>query len=108
MYADDQTLLASGKTIDVINDRMNNAISPISNWITANSMRINVNKTKYLLVTTTFKLNRLKETNNSLSAYVNGMEILRDNHGKILGVTVDESLSWNEHVDSLCKTIREN
>ena len=105
MYADDQTMLAKGKCISDVNDAIRQDIIPISNWITANHMRINARKSKCLLITTHSKRSRLNETDRSLSVQVADTFIPQVQCGGILGVTLDETLSWNVHIDNVSKIL---
>ena len=105
MYADDQTLLARGKSIDDLNNTINNDAVPIKSWISANSMRLNVKKTKSLLITTPYRLSRLNDRDVSLSVNIHGFSVPCVSSAKILGVTLDESLSWNDHINCMCTSL---
>ena len=107
MYADDQTLITKGKNLNEINTTVNSDIAPISNWMISNSMRINTTKTKYVLIATPQKLKSIANNRNDdlLSVYIAGSKISQVNCGSILGVSLDETLSWNSHVNRLCLTL---
>ena len=107
MYADDQTLITKGKNLNEINTTVNSDIAPISNWMISNSMRVNTTKTKYVLIATPQKLKSIANNRNDdlLSVYIAGSKISQVNCGSILGVSLDETLSWNSHVNRLCLTL---
>ena len=52
MYADDTTITITGKTIQVLEDKFQNDVYNIVYWCRRNNMRINVMKTKVMLITT--------------------------------------------------------
>ncbi len=59
MYADDSTLGAAGVTLDVIQQKLKPDICNIVNWCDDNSMAINYDKTKAILITACQKLHTL-------------------------------------------------
>ena len=52
MYADDSTITVTGKTIQVLEDKLQNDVDNIVYWCRRNNMRKNVMKTKVMLITT--------------------------------------------------------
>ena len=58
---------------------------------------LNVNKTKFVVFSTRPKLNNFDD----LSLYIDGVAIERFSCMKYLGLSLDEVLSFNEHVDNL-------
>ena len=74
----------------------------ISNWMKANILILNIDKTNYIL----FGTKTIIYSN--LNLYYRDREIKRVYSTKFLGVFIDDKLSWNHHVDYLCKTISKN
>ena len=66
----------------------------VNTWLNANKFTRDISKTKYLLITSKQKRNHLPY-NTSPSVPV----------AKLLGVFVDENLSWDTHVDKISKKI---
>ena len=66
-------------------------------------MVLNTSKTKTLLVTG--KRLEKKISNRALKIACNGSEIEQVTSQKLLGVTLDSHLNFNEHVNNLCKTV---
>lgn len=52
MYADDSTISATGKTVQTIEQSLNNDLQEISKWCDENRMVINAEKTKIMIITT--------------------------------------------------------
>ena len=68
----------------------------------ANKLILNIEKTNYILFGTQTTIE------NNLKLYYRNKEIYRVSNTKFLGVFVDEKLSWNNHIDNLCKTLSKN
>ena len=52
MYADDSTISTNGKTIPLIEGKLNSDVEHVSNWCDENRMAINIDKAKAMLITT--------------------------------------------------------
>ena len=72
----------------------------ISNWMKANKPILNIEKTNYILFGTQTAIE------NNLKLYYRNREINRVSNTNFLGVLVNENVSWNNHIDNLCKTLR--
>lgn len=96
IYADDTTLLLSGKdTTKLLNDA-NNVLNKLDNWSIVNSLTINTSKTKAVL----FKPTNSKACiSNNLCIGTSSIEIVPS--VKSLGVFFDEHLTWNKHIDNI-------
>ena len=71
-------------------------------------MVLNTDKTKSILVSG--KRLRSRLDNSTLDLQLNGTTIGQVTSQKLLGVTLDEELSFREHVEKLCKklTVKED
>ena len=66
-------------------------------------MALHPRKTKFMLITTRQKRQLLES---SLPAiYINGEKVEEVTNHKILGVTIDNNLSWSTHIQSLSKKV---
>jgi len=99
MYADDSTVTVASSKISDIRQTLNNELSAISNWCNMNMMALNINKTKSMLITTSRKRQNLTE---NLDISLNGETLEAVNHEKLLGVIVDDNLTWRNQVSSVC------
>ncbi|MEW8546101.1 MAG: hypothetical protein AB2693_21485, partial [Candidatus Thiodiazotropha sp.] len=70
-------------------------------WCKANGMVINTSKTKLMLITT-HQRRAFLDTDN-LFLTLNHAKLSTQEKDKILGVIVDNNLSWSSHIDQLCK-----
>lgn len=99
-YADDTTFFAHSKIKDLANGVMNlnDAISRLGEYSAESNLALNESKTKWMLVST-----RLMSRAHALQDYYpliscNGKLLERVTTAKILGVHMDEHLTWADHI----------
>ena len=73
MFADDTNLFYSNKNIKILFKEMNIELKNISEWLRANKLSINIDKTNFIL---------LKQVVST----------------KFLGVQIDENINWTHHI----------
>nr|CAI5857221.1 unnamed protein product [Callosobruchus analis] len=99
-YADDTNILVKGDGILDVKHKSNEVFKSSKEWFTRNRLVINADKTNGVL----FKTNR---ANIHEPEYLN----IGDTHVKLtktvkfLGLIVDNTLSWSEHVESIQKRL---
>ena len=72
-------------------------------WTHLNHMSLNPSKTKYMILTTRQKRELLHSPSAHLSVAGN-QQITEVSDHKVLGVTIDNNLTWGPHIRDLCKT----
>ena len=102
MYADDTHLTFASDNVDSINHFLNQDLVNVKEWLNANKLTLNTSKTEFMLIGSRQRLMTV-ETVPSLT--INGASIKQVSSTKSLGVLIDESLSWNAHIDKLSKKI---
>ena len=95
MYADDTTVYASGASVEECTTKINGALNNINEWMENNSLTLNTQKSTYMVFKR--KQNRIVSVEDSVR--VNGTSLERVDCMKFLGVTLDENLLWNKHVN---------
>ena len=71
----------------------------VSMWAKENKMKMHPAKTKYSIISTRQKIaNSAKQ---SLDLSVDGMQLTKVESERVLGVYIDNHLTWNEHIDTL-------
>ena len=83
-------------TFDIINK-----FNELNRWCISNKLTINTNKTNVILFHTINK----PIPNNFLEITTEFMKIKRVNSFKYLGITLDETLNWSEHVSILYESL---
>ena len=102
-YADDtQIYLQCDNTEDAIKgtiNRLERCIADVSAWMKKNSLKINEDKTEFII------FHRNKELIRSYSLQVGDNSILLSNSTKILGVSFDQKMTLDQHITNTCKSV---
>ena len=99
MYADDTTLYSSSDSITDIQTMLNYELQNISKWCHYNNMVINSEKTKCMLIGSNNRLSNVDTSMFDVNIDGNNIELVKCQ--KLLGVHVDSSLTWKDHVNYL-------
>ena len=102
MYADDTHLTYASNDIDDIDHHFNEDLAKVSEWLVANRLTLNQSKTEFMLIGSR---QRISTFNSSPSLTINDVPIKQVSHTKSLGVHIDENLTWNVHIEKLCKKV---
>ena len=102
MLADDTTIHTSGQDIPAITSVLHLCLSDVVEWTHHNHMSLNPSKTKHMILTTRQKRQLLHSPSAKLS--VGNQQITEVSDHKVLGVTIDNNLTWGPHIRDLCKT----
>ena len=102
MLADDTTLHTSGKDIMQIRSNMQDSLDQVSNWCDNNHIVINPIKTKSMTIATRQK-HQLSPL--PLDLVLSGEKIDQVSEHSLLGITIDNQLRWDSHINNVCKTV---
>ena len=106
MYADDTSLSFSSKSIQLINECVNEDLGYLKSWLNANKLSLNVTKTQSLVIGGSKRLNDLEKVGGVKPQFNVGEEtvsIIRK--AKYLGVMVDQHLNWKEQITTIKKKV---
>jgi hypothetical protein len=109
IYADDTTCSSCSHYSLGVTELQSNLqldVDCLSELSLQNHMLLNTDKTKSILVSG--KRLRSRLDNSTLDLQLNGTAIGQVTSQKLLGVTLDEELSFGEHVEKLCKKLSKN
>ena len=101
LFADDSTVLFSHKDPYILLATINNELIYLNNWIQANKLSLNLQKTHYMLFSSSLD-------NLPGQVVFNQTPIDRVRTAKFLGLFIDEHLNWNTHLVHLNKLISRN
>ena len=101
MFADDTCLTVYGKTIDEVLLDGQAKSTDLFEWCLYNKLTVNADKTCFMI----FHSRKRHVPNNVTSITINEKVIKIVSSVKYLGLIFDESLTWNEHVNSLCNSL---
>ena len=92
LYADDTCIYISGSDINALFDVLNIELASLLEWLNANRLTLNVEKTFYML----FHRKRIKTDNLKL---IIGQSMLKQtSQCKYLGLIIDNKLNWAAHI----------
>ena len=92
-YADDTTIFSCGYEIDNILETLERDANLLSDWFVDNYMKMNDDKSHLLIF-----------GNKENTSITTGQSPLMESQNeKLLGITVDKKLSFQAHIDNVCK-----
>ena len=112
VYADDtnlySTLGAFSLTTPInthnfkeLSDSINTELNNISDWLAINKLSLNVKKTKYMI----FHSKQRNVSHINLDLKINNHPIDRVKDFNFLGLTIDDTLSWKDHIQKISTKI---
>ena len=100
LFADDTLIYVSGNNVDDVNIKLKNSVSEVAKWYKRNNIIINTQKSCTMLVKP-LKFN----DNSNLNVNIDDCDIENVMCMKYLGLEIDESLTWNNHIAKLSKSL---
>ena len=97
-FADDNTLYSCGGDLTAILENLKHDMKIILRWFKVNSLKANPGKFQFMI------LGKKKSDYNLVKLKINSIEILETNHVTLLGIRIDNKLTFNEHINNLCRT----
>ena len=104
LYADDSSLNSILRAFgnDNTSSIINKELLLVYEWLNANKLSLNISKTKFMC----FRYpQRRANTFPALDIYIEGHKIERVTTFDFLGVTINETLTWKDHLHKLCMKI---
>ena len=101
-FADDTNVVVSANSIEELMDKGNKETDRLDNYMSANDLIINKEKSSYMIITPKRKKNF--ETNKTIK--IGNTEIQRVKHAKYLGLELDEKMSFLPQFNSLVKKLK--
>lgn len=97
MFADDSTLYYAAPTCSEINQVLSCEISKLYNWIKTNKLVLNISKTVSIIFGSKYRLS----DNPKINIQVNGQNVQQVKKVKLLGLWLDSTLSWSDHINKV-------
>jgi len=101
LFAHDMNMFLFGKDLYKLCAECNKVLENVCDWLLANKLSINVEKTDYTIFTPSRRL--LEDT--IVHLFINDIEISKSNFVKYLGVFIDKDLKWSEHIQYVYNNI---
>jgi len=100
LFADDTNIFVVGKSLNEVESRANDCLVKLNSWCLSNKLTINFSKTCYTVFTP-----KKNVVTDCLSIFIGSNSVKHTTSCKYLGVTIDNQLSWINHIDSVYKKI---
>jgi len=94
LFADDTSILYTGKNMDSLISEINNSLRSLSDWFAANKLSLNIDKTNFII----FHKARQTIPDLNYKIQIAGKEIKKVDSVKFLGVHLDDCLNWKTHL----------
>jgi hypothetical protein len=107
LFADDtsltSTLCTFGKKLSLneLSNSINIELKKVQTWLEINKLSLNVKKTKFMI----FHSNKRDIQNHIPCLKINEQQIERVNEFNFLGLTLDQHMTWNAHVQKVSNKI---
>ena len=105
LFADDATAHHSSKCSQPITHKLQDMATSADNWCEENKMKLSIIKTKVALVGSRQRLNKMTDTEKEINIFINDIQLEQITHGKLLGIHIDESVTWNLQVANIKKIV---
>ena len=99
--ADDKEIRSLNKDITYTARRVNEDFTQIEKWLEANEMAAHPGKTKVMMAESCPALNAAED----IEIYLKNHKLSDADSNKYQGVHVDSTLTWNYHLQYLCKRV---
>ena len=105
-YADDSTLGATAGNVEEISYKLSRDCGHLSDWMHSNSFKLNADKTHFLTMGTSERLQTLE---NQLEVVMDGviLEESIDKYAVLLGVKIQCNLKWGEQIKTLTGKLKQ-
>lgn len=103
LFADDALLYFTDTNKETCFYNINRAMEAISEYCDGNLLKINIQKTKWMVICGIKQYHEVLKCNSTVR--INGSPIERVDKFKYLGVIIDRELKFKDHANSLIKTI---
>ena len=102
-FADDNTIYSCASSVGTVMRRLNSDISSVMDWFKVNHLVANPDKFQMMIL-------GLKNTDltSIINIHLNGIIINPKDSVKLLGITLDKALTFQEHINNICVTANRN
>ena len=102
-YADDSTMCVYDTTVNNLEQKLARDLKSVENGCIENRIVINTSKSKCMIICSHQK--RVYLPCDHLNIAVDGISLENVDHQKVLGLFIDKNMSWNIHIDNLCREL---
>ena len=100
LFADDTNIYYEADNLDKLESTINKELKKLHTWLIVNRLSLNIEKTNFVVF---HPYNKPLTHKITLKIYKNA--ISEKDHVKYLGILIDSSLSWSNHIDNVSTKI---
>ena len=97
LFADDTNIFYSHENLEILFNTLNTEIDKVSQWFICNKLSLNISKTNFIR----FKPTASQNNYNRYNINIDGLSLTELRSTKFLGITIDSSLTWNDHIHNI-------
>ena len=101
LFADDTVLFVHGKDLGNCVAKLQENLNKFENWCGDNALHVNASKTKVMVFGTSKRIKKLGK----FRLYLEGVPLKQVSSYKYLGVTLDSTLNYKQHLASVVRTV---
>ena len=101
LFADDTVLYCTAPSSGELEEKLNDDLSRIRLWLNKHKLTLNISKSKFTLIGGSRRLKSF----GSITLKIEEEEIEQVTSYKYLGVEINETLTWTDHVESIRKRV---
>ena len=95
LFVDDISLSFADKNIRRLEAKINTSLENITNWLKANKLTLNIDKSQLLF----FDLSPSTNKADALNIQINSQKLEQSKSIRYLGVVIDNKLNWKSHIE---------
>ena len=101
LFADDTNLYYESKSLEDLEKTVNKELKKLNNWLIINRLSLNIGKTNFVIF---HPYNKKIKKNVTLK--INKKAISEKSEIRYLGVTIDSTLTWKQHIEKVSVSVR--
>ena len=84
----------------ILEENVSFDLQPVCSWLHANKLSLNTLRCKYMMIGSKFNILHISHIPN---VNILGHNIERVDQIEQLGITINDQLKWDKHIDKFCK-----
>ena len=102
LYEDDTQIFSAAKDLENLTENINHDMNKLCEWLIRNKLQHHPTKTKIIYIGSR---HNHKIMNDDILVVINNQLVPGERSFTCVGVKLDETLEWNEHIEVICKKV---